>query len=98
MDCSNKETIVKINRLTLSLAALLLVGCNPLPVHRPTTPDEAPTLACPCPDFATQDHPEDPNEAPGEWCLAKSRTGLWMDAREHPRCQREARERAGREG
>lgn len=81
----------------LAAIGVALAGCFPMPVT--TTPDDAPATAsdCPCPDFAVTDHPEDPNEAPGTYCMARSRTGQWMDAREHPQCQREVRERAGRE-
>lgn len=58
-------------------------------------PAEANVSDCPCPTFATTDHPEDPAEAPGTYCLAKSRTGQWMDATDHPACKAEALERAG---
>lgn len=80
---------MKINRLTLALPtlALLLSGCRmPLPV----TQDKAP---CPCPDLALVHHQEDP-DSPGE-CKARSRTGVVMDAEDHPACGREARERGG---
>lgn len=89
---------VVVASILLGTALVALAGCSPFPGT--VTPDEAPAAyqaeLCLCPDFAVTDHPEDPSEDPGEWCLAKSRTGLWMDAREHPRCQREARERKER--
>lgn len=86
---------MKINRLMFpAFFAALLAACNPLP-HQPVTPDEAPALACPCPDFAHPWHPgaltNDPDH-PGE-CMTRSRTGQWMDARQHRACQAEARER-----
>ena len=81
--------MTKINRLTLATLALLLAGCNPFP-HQPVTQDEAP---CPCPDLALAHHPNDP-DSPGE-CKARSRTGVVMDAGDHPACGREGRERGG---
>lgn len=75
----------------LSIAFVLALGaCSPFP---PATPDEAPAQECPCPDFALNHHPEDP-DSPGE-CIARSRTGQIMHAEEHPACQREAMERMG---
>lgn len=80
--------MTKINALMLS--TFLLAGCFPMPI---TTPDEAPNLACPCPDLALTHHPHDPDSPGG--CKAKSRTGQVMHAEDHPACAREARERAG---
>lgn len=90
------EIIWTITRTLLVIFAVIvglsIIGCNPFP---PVTPDEAVAETCPCPVSAIQNHPEDPGEAPGEGCWARSRTGQWMDAREHPACQREARGEKG---
>lgn len=80
--------MTKINLLSPITFVLALGGCVPMPL--PVTPDEAP---CPCPDLALAHHPEDPDSL-GE-CRVKSRTGMAMDAGDHPACGREARERGG---
>ena len=82
--------MTKLNRLTLTLAALILTAC---PSPEPVTQAEPP---CPCPSLALTHHPEDP-DSPGP-CRVKSRSGVLMDAEDHPRCAEEARDRAGREG
>lgn len=84
------DPMTKINALTLFAITLTFAGCFPMPVTTAATQDEAQATECPCPDFALNHHPEDP-DSPGE-CMARSRTGQTMDAEEHPACQRAGEE------
>lgn len=69
---------------TSLLAALVFTVAAWSPVA--TVPD------CPCPAVAAASlawRPPDDPAAPAP-CSVRSRTGQWMDARQHPACQAEA--------